>query len=585
MRMLEVEGRKTDVNGRAGATAKALAVAVVLVALPAAAQTNYVITSNSQTYSALQNATVVSGACSGTQTTDCMVNGGSGLSLKDEGYVSISLGFTFPYYGNSYTSVGVSSNGVLLFGTSANQECDYSNGGSVICTWGSVFPDPFRTPHNVIAPWWSDNDGNSSGEIRYVKPSSSEIVIEFYDWKQYGSTSSFSFQVRLNASGLFQIHYGSASGFFSGSVGFEDDSGSDGNSWLSCGTSFGCSNSDWPANTLYTVGQPVQADLYVEEVNLSNMVKNGSTLTFDVGPKFRNFGQTAANNFYWRAFLSTDKVKDATDQVVYDSSTSGSTVSVSGAGSSGTPTATATGSATATGVTTGNYYVLVEADSTGVVTEFSETNNVGSTTNYFTFGVDLVATSIIGPSTGGPDTPANLQVAWFNQGTDPAGNVGYDILLSTDQVFDANDAVVGQGTKNVTGGLTVNEALTIVLPINVPGGEYYFGIRLDPSNAVAEASETNNVVFASSKSTIYQADLETVSADLVDFKRPASRYGPPTSVSRPGWWWSSTTSAGRTPRTSRWGWSSPATPTSASSTTPSSTTTRSPCCRPMTRWS
>jgi hypothetical protein len=238
-----------------GSSRLTLAALLAVAALPAAAQQNYVVSSISQSYSALSNATVVSVPCSSTQTTDCMVNGGS-WTLRDEGWVSISLGFSFPYYGNTYTSVGVNSNGVLVFGATDAAYCDYSSGGTIICTGGAPFPDSFRTPHNVIAPWWADSEGNSGGEIRYEKPNSSEIVIEFHDWSNYSANSgdSYEFQVRLNASGLFQVHYGSSSGSHFGSVGFENDSGSQGGSIISACQS--CSSSDWPSNTLYTVGQP-----------------------------------------------------------------------------------------------------------------------------------------------------------------------------------------------------------------------------------------------------------------------------------------------------------------------------------------
>ncbi|UCC78697.1 MAG: immune inhibitor A, partial [Candidatus Zixiibacteriota bacterium] len=61
----------------------------------------------------------------------------------EDSYVSAPIGFSFPFYENSYSTLYICSNGMLTFGSGSG---DYGN-------------DPIphsNTPHNFIAPWWDD---------------------------------------------------------------------------------------------------------------------------------------------------------------------------------------------------------------------------------------------------------------------------------------------------------------------------------------------------------------------------------------------------------------------------------------------
>ncbi|HYX92683.1 MAG TPA: putative Ig domain-containing protein [Myxococcaceae bacterium] len=500
-----------------------LAGLVLLAALPAAAQPSYVVSSTPAPYAPLTEATVVSVPCNPPAiASDCMVNAGGGLSVKDEGYVSIPLGFDFPFFGALHQTVGVNSNGVLLFGAPGNDACNYQVPGVwILCTGdesAAPIPNPARTPHSFIAPWWTDAEGNANGGIRYSRPNASEIVIEFQDWSQYQANNgdSFQFQVRLNASGVFRIHYGSATGSFTGLAGFENETGTQGRELIDCSPQKSCDQSKWPSQTLFTIRPPPQPDLFVEAISLSNIARAGNDLTFAVTAKFRNFGAAAANNFHWRAYLSLDKVKDAADLLVYDSAASGATVSVPGTGGTSNPTATATGTAKAINLARGSYYVLVEADSTHLVAELSESNNVSAALNPLITGVDLLAGSITAPLSAIAGEPVNVQVNWSNQGTDAVAAVQYEIVLSADGVLDADDFVAHSETRSVPGGTAISEQLTFQLPPRAPGGTVYWVLRIDPNNAVPEANENNNAVFSTALSTIEQADVEMASVDLVD---------------------------------------------------------------------
>src|SRR5262245_14019744 len=110
-------------------------VAALLVSAPAFAQFNYVVTQTTQTYVPLTGATDVTGQ---------LVAQGS-FDRLDEGVVSIPLPFAFPYYGSTYNSVGVTTNGLLLFGT-AFTYCSSNN-----CFSNRGTPASASDPHNLIA--------------------------------------------------------------------------------------------------------------------------------------------------------------------------------------------------------------------------------------------------------------------------------------------------------------------------------------------------------------------------------------------------------------------------------------------------
>lgn len=498
--------------------AQRLAILAALGAVLGAGQARaqiYVVQQQAQAYVPLTGTGVVTGT----------LIARSSFSADDEGYFDIPLGFQFPLYGTNFSTVHVDSNGFLMFHNGTPTSCRTS----FSCYSGGTIPSTSRTPHAIIAPWWTDMSGNrANSKIRY-KVGSGEVDIEWVDWHDYassGSTPDFIYNVRvkITASGMFQIHYGTLSGtstFNSMSAGWESADGTQGKSILgpagcydntpaNCCSSTGasCDLTDWPANTLFTVGQPVQPDIAVPQVNISNLTQGGGNLSLTVTPTFRNFGQNATGAFQWRAYLSLDRLKDASDILLLTGQSQGSiagggTASPSAAGTIATPP-------------TGQYYTLVEADYGGAVTEALETNNVGSTANYFVQGLDLVATSVSGPPASGPTNAIVVNAKWFNQGTDPAGTVNYRVLLSTDTSVSANDFVLHTASRTVTGGQTIDENLNITVPGNVPGGDFYYLLQIDHTNSITEAGENNNAVASAAKVTMSNADLINSATDWVD---------------------------------------------------------------------
>jgi hypothetical protein len=88
--------------------------------------------------------------CSGFES---IANTGAVLAVSGESGASADIGFTFRYFGVDHTSVSVSPNGYITFGTDANE------------LFGAAFPST-TGPNAVIAPFWTNLAPEAGGAIR-----------------------------------------------------------------------------------------------------------------------------------------------------------------------------------------------------------------------------------------------------------------------------------------------------------------------------------------------------------------------------------------------------------------------------------
>jgi uncharacterized membrane protein len=138
----------------------------------------------------------------------------------DDSFGTIPLGFGFKFYGNTYTQVNASTNGLIKF-----------NGGSA--DWTN---DPIPStvdPDNTLALFWSDLEsfgGTIYYEMMGIAPDR-QLVIQYDDWWTLGGTTGpMKFQAILYESGdiLYQyLDLGTATSAFA-TVGIENINGVDG---------------------------------------------------------------------------------------------------------------------------------------------------------------------------------------------------------------------------------------------------------------------------------------------------------------------------------------------------------------------
>jgi len=139
----------------------------------------------------------------------------------DDNSISIPIGFTFPFFGNSYTIAYPSTNGLIAFG---NETFAFSN-------WD--IPSTY-TPDNMIMAYWDDlcvvyGTGNVLYKLIGSAPSR-QLVVEWYQVQPLSGGQLMTFEVILSESGNIIIQYLTLNGMggSSASVGIENANGSDG---------------------------------------------------------------------------------------------------------------------------------------------------------------------------------------------------------------------------------------------------------------------------------------------------------------------------------------------------------------------
>lgn len=163
---------------------------------------------------------------------------------------ALPLGFDFPFYGQRFSSVVISGNGRLSFGTFS---ADYAN---------KAIPYSGDTLTSFIAGWWDDMSIDGSSDIQFATLGTApkrEFIAQWKNWHPYGGTNKRRMQIHLfEGSGRIEIHYGaidSTTTAETASIGIEDQSASsDSLSALTCGSS--CSASNWPTHEVIAFVRP-----------------------------------------------------------------------------------------------------------------------------------------------------------------------------------------------------------------------------------------------------------------------------------------------------------------------------------------
>lgn len=94
------------------------------------------------------------------------------LDNIDDAYITIPLGFDFKFYGNTYSSADISSNGIIYFGPGSITWSNYEIGNTYV--------------HNFIAPYWDDLTTYDGGGIYYKTYGTAPnryTIIEYYNTK------------------------------------------------------------------------------------------------------------------------------------------------------------------------------------------------------------------------------------------------------------------------------------------------------------------------------------------------------------------------------------------------------------------
>lgn len=180
------------------------------------------------------------------------ISGAADLNLSDDAYTSVSLPFSFPFYGEAFTSIQVGSNGLAGFG-----------GGAVTAYSNTAIPN-VNTPNGFAATFWDDLNPGAGGAVRAQSTGSGSnrvFVVSWDDVPHYGTSPggiSVQLQLEEDTGDIVLVHqdlvfdnaaydYGA-----SATVGVEDSTGENGTqisynaSQLSAPSAYRCSLGDAP---------------------------------------------------------------------------------------------------------------------------------------------------------------------------------------------------------------------------------------------------------------------------------------------------------------------------------------------------
>jgi hypothetical protein len=139
------------------------------------------------------------------------------LTGDDQNAGPIPIGFDFPFYENSFTSLRVCTNGFLSFTHTGTQ---FSNTAIPNTSTG--------TPRNLLAPFWDDLHFRSVQRARYHNDGS-RFIVQFTGVDRVPSGSNLTFQVILYPNGTIVYQYLTMTGVLnSATIGIQNATGTDG---------------------------------------------------------------------------------------------------------------------------------------------------------------------------------------------------------------------------------------------------------------------------------------------------------------------------------------------------------------------
>jgi subtilisin family serine protease len=115
-------------------------------------------------------------------------------SGDDANVQGIPIGFDFPYYGNTFNTVNVCTNGWLSFTSTVTALSNYALPNS-------------SAPENLLAPFWDDLNPGTTDTRLYRYSDGTRFILSYIAVPRYSSGGPYTFQVILYPSGRIVYQY------------------------------------------------------------------------------------------------------------------------------------------------------------------------------------------------------------------------------------------------------------------------------------------------------------------------------------------------------------------------------------------
>jgi uncharacterized repeat protein (TIGR01451 family) len=202
------------------------------------------------------------------------------ISGTDESIANVNVP-PFVYAGETYSQIGMVSNGYAVVGGGTGADVDFIN---------TDLPDPTQ-PNNVLAPYWTDLNPSSGGRMLVNvlgDGTNSWLVLEWENVSHWSGDGAGTFQIWIGVNGTQDISYTYGAvddgdqGFLT--VGAENVFGNRGNAWYFDGS-----------------GTPVAADDELRVIGIPGAPGETHTITFDAKGtkkgKFTNYVYVTSDQF------------------------------------------------------------------------------------------------------------------------------------------------------------------------------------------------------------------------------------------------------------------------------------------------
>ncbi len=467
------------------------------------------------------------------------VSGGTPISFpsNDDGAATIPIGFTWTFFGRSYTRLNVAVNGHAFPATpcSAGLCDDFAD----TCTAGFCEADSgstgaFSSPvfgggsnrEALLAPFWDDLYVRGANPAAVVVSTLSGVApnrvltVEWQNIRGFSTADTLyaSFQLRLREGGAVELAWGPVVGAtasaWTGTIGLQSPD----RTQAFLPANLPCANSGLGSCNMTQLATLTNQVLAVQPVDGPELVAGvrappggEPSQTIQVAVSARNIGtRTTTTGFSASVYFSTDTTIDAATDAFLGTVTF--PVVPAGAVRTATLTTQVPGMALP-----GRYHVGAIVDPARVVPESSRGNNV-AVSSVFLIGPELNAT-VRGPTQTGPGETFTAATIVSSDGS-PVMMTRYALFLSTDENLDARDLRVGTGTIAVGGQSQVEVQLRGAVSATITPGTYRVIVQLDPDAAIAEFDETNNVAVSTTPTVVIGPDLRVtdVSGAVVAFR-------------------------------------------------------------------
>lgn len=469
---------------RRTAAATLSAALVVCAALPANAY--YLLETHQETYEPLPD--------EGTTTLyDAMETGFDQSSTSTRGK-ALPIPFGFKFYGVDQTIAGVTTKGLVTF-------------GSVSLSWSR---DDVRGlpaaggPSQLIAPMWgyvqmSKFTPTTPSTIRWRLEGEAPrrvLAIEWHNLQHAGWTppykgeewAAYSFQVRLHeGTNEISMHYGGDAVLLGRtpplafSMGVEGLDGVEGMDVSDTRCSPSCSAANFPLDTV--VRLQVVPDLSIELVESPESLFEG--VETRVRAVVKNSGDNDASRMKIRYFISKDQFIDDGDVVLADSPA----LTIVAASSATVNTKVTVPEGTEPGL----YFLLARVDPDDEIVELDETNNDYQPVPVVVLGraPDFVPVRLLGPNAVDVGVPFAITRTIRNDGS-AVGSGHYRVVLSDNPLASMADLVLDEGSFSLATGEVLDASPEITIPSTVTPGTYYLALLVRPADGQAEIDSLDN---------------------------------------------------------------------------------------------